>query len=525
MQNLTVQKVCIALVTLAVFVASPFLTAQFLEGNPMPVFIVLGIGVLLLLVFKLGDRCWLLIPFCLPIEGTLNFLPINFSMAELATMGVAAYIGLQTVMGRQIHWKLGPAFIWLPLAGLLGILLYHWISSGDIGIKIFGGTSWGGRRYYKILLAVLTIPLITSFSGASWSDFQKVPLVYFLGSFVDLVPSTLSTILPQTAPYIYQFYSSVNISEYSKEIMGNFAGQAAITRFGAFAQLGTAVALLVLCYNPFRNWLDPRRLWILPSLLACLVLCALSGFRSFILRLGVAVLVAIFATARFRVLLVAPVGLVVLLGLAGLQGNVLHFPLAMQRALSFLPGQWDAQASQEAKGSSEWRNDIKELFYAEYFQKAPVLGQGYNFDPTLAKVETDIYLRIAQRMGNDPYAQVRSFIEMRQPHEGLIHILLVSGVGGAFFFVALCLSTSLYSLQGLIRTSVADVAPTQIWCAALLIQQAISFFVVFGDLTLALMAVCPVAAILNSSEKLRPGPSIPDAEQLPLPVPPSLAHV
>jgi hypothetical protein len=524
MQNLTVQKVCIALVTLAVVVASPFLTAQFLEGNPTPVFIVLGVGILLLLVFKLGDRCWLLIPFCLPVEGTLNFLPINFSMAELATMGVAAYIGLQILMGRQIHWKLGPAFIWIPLAGLLGILLYHYISSGDIGIKIFGGTSWGGRRYYKIFLAVLTIPLITSFSGASWSDFQKVPVAYFLGSFVDVIPSTLSTLLPQTAPYIYRFYSSVNIGEYGKEIMGNFSGEAAITRYGAFAQLGTAVALLVLCYNPFRTWLNPKRLWILPSLLGCLALCALSGFRSYILRLGVAVLVAVFATARFRVLLVLPVGIVVLLGLAGLQGSVLHYPLPIQRALSFLPGQWDARASQETKGSSDWRKDIKELFYAEYFRKAPILGQGYSFDPTLAKMETDIYLRIAQRMGNDPYAQVRSFIEMRQPHEGDVHILLVTGVVGTFFFVAFCLSTCLSSLRGLLRTPVTEIAPTQVWCAALLFQQAISFFVVFGDLTLALMAICPVAAILNSSEKLRPDPPIPDAEQLPLPVPSSLAH-
>jgi len=522
MQNITVQKLCIGLVTLAFFLAAPWLTTQFLEGNSMPVFILMGLGALLFLIFKLGDRCWLLIPFCLPIEGSLNFLPINFSMAELATMGVAAYIGLQIVMGRQIHWKMGPAFIWIPLGGLLAILLYHWISSGDIGIKILGGTSWGARRYYKVLLAVLTLPLIASFSGASWSDFQKIPLVYFLGSFVDLIPNTLSTLLPQTAPYIYRFYSSVNISEYSKEIMGNFAGEAAITRFGAFAQLGTAVALLILCYNPFRTWLNPNKLWITPALIACLAICALSGFRSFILRLVVAMVVAIFATARFRILLVAPVGLVILLLLSGLQGNVLQYPLAMQRALSFLPGQWDAQALIETKGSSEWRKDIKELFYAEYFQKAPFLGLGYSFDPNLAKVETDIYLRVAQRMGNDPYSQVRSFIEMRQPHEGDVHILLVTGVMGALFFVTLCLSVCLQSLGELTHTPVAAVAPTQIWCAALLIQQAISFFVVFGDLTLALMILCPVSAILNASEKLRPRSLLPHPEQALPSAPPSL---
>lgn len=525
MQNLTVQKVCIGLITLAVFVLAPWLTTQLLEGNPMPVFVLLGLGLLLLLVFKLGDRCWLLIPFCLPVEGTLNFLPINFSMAELATMGVMAYIALQIIMGRQIRWKLGPAFIWLPLVGLLAIFLYHWIASGDIGIKIFGGTSWGGRRYYKILLAVLTIPILTSFSGASWSDFQKVPLVYFLGTLVDLVPNTLSTILPQTAPYIYRFYSAVNISEYGKEIMGNFVGEAAITRYSAFARVGTAVALLILCYNPFRTWLDPKKLWIMPLLLVCLVMSALSGFRSYILNLMIGVGVAVFATARFRVLLAAPVGGMVLLILTGLQGNVLHYPLSMQRALSFLPGQWDAQAVQETKGSNDWRKQIKDLFYAEYFKKAPLLGQGYSFDPNLAKMETDIYLRMAQRMENDPYGQVRSFIEMRQPHEGDVHVLLVTGLVGAFFFISFCLSVCLFAVGGLLRTPVREISPTQIWCAALLIQQGISFFLVFGDLTLALGSLCPVAAILNASEKLRPKRLAPATEPAPLPTSPGLVPV
>jgi len=369
---------------------------------------------------------------------------------------------------------------------------------------------------------VLTIPLITSFSGASWSDFQKISLIYFLGTFVDLVPNTVSTVFPQTAPYIYRFYSAVNISEYGKELMGNFAGQAAITRYNTFARVGTAVALLILCYNPFQKWLNPKRLWIAPLLLICLALNAMSGFRSYVLALIIAVGVAVFATARFRVMLLAPLAAFLLLILAALQGTVVHYPLPIQRALSFLPGQWDAQAIIETKGSNDWRKQIKELFYAEYFKKAPWLGQGYSFDPNLAKMESDIYLRMAQRMENDPYSQVRSFIEMRQPHEGDVHLLLATGLVGAFFFVAFCVSVCFFSIIRLLRTPVNQVSPTQIWCAALLIQQSLSFFLVFGDLTVALMILCPVAAILNSNEKLRPRELVPSPPQTSLPSSPGL---
>ena len=127
MQNLTVQKVCLVLITLAFFVAAPWITSETLGGNSMSVVVLGGTAVLLLLVYGLGDRCWLLIPFCLSIEGNLNFLPINFSMQELAIITVFCYLLFRMIFGLDVSWRLGPALLWIPLAGVLGVLLYHWI--------------------------------------------------------------------------------------------------------------------------------------------------------------------------------------------------------------------------------------------------------------------------------------------------------------------------------------------------------------------------------------------------------------
>jgi hypothetical protein len=248
---------------------------ELLEGNSLPFLSLLAVGLLLLFLFVLKDRCWMIIPFSLPIEGRLNFLPLNFSMQETAVIAVMAYIFIQIVMGRTIHWRLGPKIIWLPLAGLLAILLYHWVSSGDIGIRALGGTGWGARKYFTVLIAVSTVPILASFSGTSGKDFQKIPFVFFAGVFVDLIPDTFTTLLPATAPYIYRFYSAVNISEFGKELMGNFGGEGGITRFTQFRILGQALGLLVLSYFPFYTWLNPKRLWIPPALIVCFFLCTL----------------------------------------------------------------------------------------------------------------------------------------------------------------------------------------------------------------------------------------------------------
>ena len=157
MQNLTVQKLIIGLIVAGFFILAPWMTSEILDGNALPFLSLLGVGILLLFLFVLKDRCWMVIPFSLPIEGRLNFLPLNFSMQETAVMAVVAYIFIQIIMGRQISWRLGPKVIWVPLAGLLCILLYHWISSGDIGIRALGGSGWGARKYVSILLAVINI--------------------------------------------------------------------------------------------------------------------------------------------------------------------------------------------------------------------------------------------------------------------------------------------------------------------------------------------------------------------------------
>lgn len=504
MQNLTVQKVFLFLITVGTVLAAPWFTAETLGGNPIPLLALTGTGAFLLLVYGLGDRSWLLIPFFLSVDGNLNFLPLNFSLQELAILIVLGFMVFRMIFGLDLGWRLGPAVLWIPVALLLSLTIYHWISSGDIGIRQLGGTSWGGRKYFKVLIASLAIPLLASHPGITWRDLQKVPLVYVLGGLIDVVPDLLTTFIPQTAPLIFKFYSGVNISEYGSVLRGNF-GQVGITRAGTLAKIGTGIGLVTLCYIPIQKWLSPTKIWVVPMLVLGFVLSAISGFRSYVFKYVVAVFSAIFSTARFRIFIIIPILVPLFLAVALSQKRIFEYPLAMQRALSFLPGEWDPKAKSETDGSSKWREDIRRLFYKEYFPKAPWLGVGYHFDPMYAQRETDVYLRVAQlQETNDEFLLVRNFIETRQPHEGPVSILLCFGIIGMVFFFGYCVSITIYSFRSVMRTPQKDVAPIQIWALAILNLNILSFFLVFGDLIHFMIAVCPVITLLYRAEGLRP---------------------
>lgn len=515
MHNLTVQKILLALITLGFFIAAPWLTSETLGGNTLPLLTIAMVAALLFFIYGLGDRCWWIIPFCLSIDGNLNFLPLNFSMQELAIVAVFSYLLLKTIFGLNVAWRLGPSILWIPLAGVLSVVIYHWISSGDIGIKLLGGGGWGGRKYFKVMIASFSIPLLASFPGIRWQDLQKVPFIYFLGAFVDIVPDTITTLLPSAAPIIWKVYSGVNLTEYGKNLQGNFAFDEGVSRIGTLGKLGTALGLVTLCYFPATSWLRPERLWALPAVILGGLLCAISGFRNMVVRYFLSTLAGLYTSIRWRAFLLFPFFVAAAFGVALTQGKVLDYPLAMQRALSFIPGEWNPRAKGEADASSEWRERMKTLFYKEYFPKNPILGVGYHFPPQLAQLETDVYQAIVQRQieSGDEYADVRRFIEMRQPHEGPVHILLITGVVGTAFFVVFCACLLIYSFHSVSQTPPGQISPIQVWSVAILLPQVLGFFFLFGDLTNFLIQVCPVAMLLYRSIRLQttewPNPILP----------------
>ena len=85
----------------------------------------------------------------------------------------------------------------------------------------------------------------------------------------------------------------------------------------------------------------------------------LSGFRGALLFALVVFLLAVVLRRNLRDLWVSSaVALFCVVVLVSIQGSLLQLPFTMQRALSWLPGDWNQEAVADAEGSSRWRFEM-----------------------------------------------------------------------------------------------------------------------------------------------------------------------
>jgi hypothetical protein len=473
--NFTVQKLVLGLITFGAFLATPWITSEFLGGNVLPLISLFGIGFLLLFVFVLRDKCWIAVPLCLPMTGSLNILPIKFSPAELSILLVIGYVVLQMFMTKRQSISFGPPEIWIPGILFAGVLLYHWGKGGGLGLSMFGGEASGGRRFFTILSGMLVLPALLWFPLEKSPWLSRVPFLYLIGSILEFTPFAVSSAVPAMAPYIFKIYSSVNIEAYA-------GAQAfrddSMVRVGQIAPLCIAIQLTLLCYFRPRSWIQPSRWFVIPMSFLCFGGVVWSGFRSYLFGYIVSTSVALFLRARFLLFLAIPLvaGAITLLVVG--QGSLFNLPLTIQRTLSPFPGKWKKEALMSAESSNDFRTFIQKVYKSDFMEKAGWFGEGYKFDARyMVSRQSDIG---TMRMEESGESQAKSFIIARDHHVGWVALHHVTGWIGFGAFSLLCFGSLFYVWRNVFEPRLHDARPEQVWAAALVTQMIISFFAVFG---------------------------------------------
>ena len=478
-----------ALVALAAFVAAPWICAETLGGNMAPFSLVLGVGFLLFFVFVLGDKCWLTIPLCLPMGGSINILPIHFSPFELSILLVIGYVFIQFIMTDRRSFSFGPPSVWIPLLIIAAILLYHWGRGGGIGLTMFGGEASGGRRFFTILVGIIALPAILWFPNLENRWLNAVPLLYFLGCVLDFLPWLVSTLAPGFAPTLYRFYSTVNLDAYATS-SGFY--ETAVTRFGPLGLIGLGLQVALISYYPARLWIRPNY-WFVPTLsILCLVGVVFSGFRSFLFNYAVVSFLALFFSVRWLSLLLLPLGAMTVTVLCLGQGSAFNLPLSIQRTLSPLPGNWSPIAKEAAESSDTFRDDIQRIYREEYFSKAGFFGDGYKYDQRFMWDRALSFSDRERMRGADE--TVRGFIEVRDHHVGWVAVHHPIGAVGFGAFIVLCMASLVLVFRSLWKVPPGRLTPAQVWASALTVQAIVSFFAVFGALQNFMPQLCVLLA-------------------------------
>ena len=308
-------------------------------------------------VVGMRRRAWVLIPLAWSAVGYTTVLPVPFSGRDISIiLAVVAYVACRVLMrikGRQkvfpLDWILG-----LNLAYLLVTLLIN-----PVGFSIFGAGTIGARPYVSIFLSAAAYWVLLRMPD-SVKTVSHIP-VFVVISALSVSFLYLTTYLIPSAPtYLPYLYAALDVATFSTSLVV----QGEIPRYGQLADGGLMLVLL-LCvrYTP-QTLLQPFRLRFYVLLLALAAILA-AGFRNVLLTAMVFfVLSAILHRVWARMVLAfALSGLLLGCLLVG-QGRLYELPMAAQRTLSYLPGQWSQTVIDDAENSSQgrfkwWRDVVK----------------------------------------------------------------------------------------------------------------------------------------------------------------------
>ena len=326
------------------------------------------------IVLKLKTNIWVLMPISWSLVGSLPWFPLPFSVQNLCYLVVIVSFTLFLAV-RILPWKRELSnldyLIYINLAYLATVYVRN-----PAGVLIFQTDIVGGKPYMAIALAFGAY-LILSRVKMSEAIAKVLPLLMIVPAWgvgiLDLIGQTNI----QIGYLLNSFYTGVGVSS----VFGAITSEAEIgsTRLTGLQSAGYASVLFLCARYNISTLISPLYPWRLLMLMTAISAIFLSGFRSLFLFAIVAfVLSAILRRQLNNLCVFIAVGFLALLSIIFLQGNALQMPLTMQRTLSWIPGDWDPEAVQDAQNSTEWRVDRwRWAWNDERILRDKVWGQGF----------------------------------------------------------------------------------------------------------------------------------------------------
>lgn len=323
---------------------------------------------------KLKTNIWVLLPVGWYLTGRLPWLPLPFTVKDICFATVIFFFTLFFAT-RALPWrrKIGTLehLIYINLAYLATVFVRN-----PVGFWAIQSSMVGGRPYFEIALALGAF-LILSRIHITDLIAKIFPLFFVIPAWCLGLLDVIGRLSPQLGSAMNSIYSGVG----SRGVSSALQEEAKIgeTRMVGLQNAG-ASSVVALCakYNPvtLMNPLYPLRVIFMAAAFAAIFL---SGYRSVLLFGMMAFVLSAILRRQLRDLWsVAAMLLLVVTLLISLQGSALQLPKTMQRALSWLPGDWDQEAVMDAEDSSRWRFEMWEWAWNdERILRDRIWGQGF----------------------------------------------------------------------------------------------------------------------------------------------------
>ena len=454
---------------------------------------------------KLKTNIWVLLPIGYYLTGRLPWLPLPFTVRDLLFMTVIFFFTLFFAT-RALPWKrkLGTLdyLIYINLAYLATVYVRN-----PVGFWAIQSSMVGGRPYFEIFLATGAFMIL---SRVRLSDpiAKALPLFFLIPTCIVAALDVVARTMPQLSYPLAMIYSGVGSMSVTAGL--EKAAEVGQDRIVGLKEMGF-VGVLALCarYNPITllSPLFPVRTLLF---LAALLTIFLSGFRVTFLAATVFLVLATLLRGRGRDIWIAVgTGILVLVVVISMQGKVVQLPLTMQRALSWLPGDWSQEAVEGAEDSSRWRFEMVEWAWNDNTilrNKAWGQGIGLSID--------DMNLIASSMMAGASGASLlggsdrENFIITGTFHNGPISAIKCVGVIGLALFSVLIIYLAVRAWKLCVLTAGSKAFPLALFVGMPIIFFPFQFLVLTGfyelDLTVAIFSAGLLNLVSNYYRSLSP---------------------
>jgi len=439
--------------------------------------IALSLGALAVIAtVALGSQFFILIPICWGLTGQISILPLPFSVRQLVIILASAIFIQGIIFNTNKRSKTGSEavdiWIWVNIIYIIIVFFRN-----PVGINALGGDRVGGKPYVDVLLGVMAY-LILRGRRISPIIAKKLPLFVVFSNVFTSGAAALGFFFPQLGDSLSYFYSvfsstgTVGITSYNLSSAGRLI----------FLQSGAEALILyvVSACNPIRIFDINNYRFGMFYLLGIFGILA-SGFRSAIIQSFLVTSVSVILRERFNGIVKIAVTLFVLAtGAIAISYLPIKLPTTFQRAICFLPGNWDQEAVIDAQDTTDWRLEMWEMVLnSDKYIHQKVLGDGFGY--LRADFERSIEIGSGNAQLSATEARQEMFMINGDFHSGPLGAIKFVGVVG----LALLLPVFFLAVKMALNLIKASLGTEFQFCAYFfslpIIILPLIFFFVIGD--------------------------------------------
>ncbi len=388
---------------------------------------------------------------------------------------------LVTVAMRRYQKDFGNSirenrWLFIGMLGYIAVLIFTMQMKG-FGLRIFGGGQMGGRVYFQQFICAI-FPIIFAMIRPGEKAMVRLVVLQYILSFTYLLAEFAYMYSPRELQFIFQFLDVTGDSIFFERQVAGFGFQ----RMASMLYVGYGMTLLLMVYNKLDDFLTIRGIYLIPLAVGLMAAGMFGGHRILPILVVMVVVVTGYAQRFFTSRNLLVTGLAFFMGLVFVYLFIDQMPLAMQRAVSILPGIDVQQAAyDDASGTMTTRIILRKIGWEmipEYFW----IGRGFSFS------SADNLIMLSDPTGIEMHLAQGRF------YNGFIGLMVNTGVFGTLFMLILMTGGTILAWRIIKRIRILGNEDIFLRLsgvlAAVWMANMVTFFLIHGDSEFAMKSFC-----------------------------------